>query len=119
LLHLPHLGLGFSSLGSSHFIVVPHYAMDFADLLCLCQFVFQLCLFFPKIYNFVFAKIFIKFYDLPQLCEECHIFWLSKPNLLIFFPLPIQNDGHSFSKMNVLGVASIRLTTQEIGGWMT
>jgi len=110
--------LGFSSLGPPRFIVVPHYAKIFAGLLFLFQLVLQLCLLFsPKINNSVFANIFIKFYDLPQLCEKCHIFWLGKPNILIFFPLLLQSDGHSFSKMNALGVASIKSTTQEIGRW--
>jgi hypothetical protein len=28
---------------------------------------------------------------------------LDKPNVFIFFPLPLQSVGHSFSKMNVWG----------------
>jgi hypothetical protein len=42
---------------------------------------------------------------------------LGKPNISIFFPLPLQSDGHSFSKMNALGVASIKSTTQDTQRW--
>jgi hypothetical protein len=34
-----------------------------------------------------------------------------------FFPLLLQSHGHSFSKMNALGVTSIKSTKQETMRW--